>query len=183
MGAIVSLAEFYKRKFNQQPENLVSEFGHFNAFRIENIPAADIKKHELIRYDFHKICLLRGNFRYHYGPKSIEASGTTLLFCNPQVPYSIEPLSGNKSGYFCIFKEPFLSPKMKSNINELPMFTPEGKSHFFLDEKQDAYVSAIFSKMLNEIPSDYLYKNDLLCNYVMELIHYAMKIPVAVPQA
>ena len=43
-------------------------------------------------------------------------------------------------------------------------------------DKQDAHVSQIFEKMADEINSDYQFKYDLLRNYTMELIHYALKM-------
>ncbi len=35
MDKIESLDEFYKRKFDWIPDNLKSEIGHFNLFRVE----------------------------------------------------------------------------------------------------------------------------------------------------
>lgn len=119
---------------------------------------------------------MRGKNRYHYADKSIEVEGTTLMFFNPQVPYTYESLSDDHAGYFCIFKEPFFTEKLKGNMNELPMFSPGGKPSYMLTAEQDKYVSQIYEKMLTEIGSDYRFKYDLLRNYVTELVHYALKM-------
>jgi AraC-like DNA-binding protein len=56
------------------------------------------------------------------------------------------------------------------------MFAPGGKPAYVLNRAQDKYVSQVFTKMLDEIGSDYMYKYDLIRNYVTELVHYALKI-------
>ena len=48
-----------------------------------------------------------------------------------------------------------------------------------LDKKQDKHVTAIFEKMLEEINSDYRFKFDLVRNYIMEMVHYALKMEPA----
>ncbi|PWV46933.1 AraC family transcriptional regulator [Chitinophaga sp. S165] len=173
-----TLEEFYKSKFNWLPENLQQDLGHFNVFKLEEVIAGahGPAPFRYSRRDFYKINLVRGRNLYHYADKSIEIEGTALSFFNPQVPYTYEALSEERTGYFCIFKEAFFTERMRRNINELPMFAPGGKPSYVLNAEQDAHVSQIFEKMLEEIGSDYKYKYDLIMNYVTEIIHYALKM-------
>jgi AraC family transcriptional activator of pobA len=176
MAQTETIEEFYNSKFNWLPENLSQDIGHFNVFRIEECHGPNATPVKYSRRDFYKISLFRGKTIYHYADKSIEVDGTTLIFFNPQVPYTIESLSGDRTGYFCIFKESFFTEMLRNNIHELPMFTIGGKPSYSLKPEQDQYVSQLFDKMLGEIKSDYKFKYDLLRNYVTELIHYALKI-------
>lgn len=176
MAETQTLAEFYQQKFNWLPENLQQDIGHFNVFRLEDFQGPSAKTFKYSRRDFYKINLVRGRNVYHYADKSVELDGSTLTFFNPQVPYTYETLSETKTGFFCIFKEGFFTERMRGSINELPMFAPGGKPSYMLTEEQDAHVSQIFTKMLDEINSDYRYKYDLLMNYVTEMIHYALKL-------
>jgi AraC-like DNA-binding protein len=178
MATTQTLEEFYQQKFNWLPENLQQDIGHFNVFRLEDSLAGvhGTAPFKYSRRDFYKINLVRGKTLYHYADKSIEIDGTALMFFNPHVPYTFEPLSENRTGFFCIFKEGFFTERMRGNINELPMFTPGGKPSYVLDKEQDEHISQIFTKMLDEIGSDYKYKYDLLMNYVTEIIHYALKM-------
>jgi hypothetical protein len=98
-----------------------------------------------------------------------------LVFFDPQLPYVWKSLSADQTGFFCVFDETFFTEKMNDNIGQLPMFRPGGEPVYFLTEAQDNVVSGIFSRMLNELSSDYVYKYDLLRNYVTELIHFALK--------
>ncbi|MBW8687789.1 helix-turn-helix domain-containing protein [Chitinophaga rhizophila] len=176
MAETQTLEQFYQQKFNWLPENLQQDIGHFNVFRLEDFQGAGAKTFRYSRRDFYKVSLIRGSNVYHYADKSVEINGTTLVFFNPQVPYTYDTLSEIKTGFFCIFKEAFFTERMRSNINELPMFVPGGKPFYVLNEEQDRYVSQLFTKMLDEINSDYRYKYDLIMNYVTEMIHYALKM-------
>ncbi|NIJ54065.1 helix-turn-helix domain-containing protein [Dyadobacter arcticus] len=176
MANIETLEEFYQHKFNWLPENLKQDIGHFNVFSLGNHSGASAVPVQYSRRDFYKISLLKGKNIYHYADKSLEVDGPALMFFNPQVPYNWESSCGGTTGYFCIFKEAFFQERMRGSINELPMFATGGKPSYILTDSQDEHVSQIFQKMLAEIDSDYQFKYDLIRNYVMELIHYALKM-------
>lgn len=170
-----SLKDFYQHKIENSSITIEDGVGHFNVFRLEDCLPNESPNISYSRRDFYKICLIRGTNRYHYADKSIEVSGPTLVFFNPQVPYTWENLSGETSGFFCIFTESFFTEKIKGRLSDLPMFAQGGKPSYVLSEEEDAEVSAIFKKMFDEINSDYTYKYDLLRNYITELTHYALK--------
>lgn len=175
MAKTQSLESFYREKLNWLPDNLQKEIGHFNVFRLEDC-IGDGKHVQYSRRDFYKISLVRGNWRYHYADKSLEVTGPTLIFFNPTVPYTFELLSEEPTGFFCIFKEGFFTQHLRNGMKQFPMFQPGNSPTYQLTKQQDKQVSAIFQKMLEEIGSEYTFKYDLIRNYVMETIHYAMKI-------
>lgn len=171
-----TLEEFYKEKFDWLPENIQQDIGHFNVFRLEDCIGYGSVPVHYSRRDFYKISLIRGRNLYHYADKSVEINGSTLMFFNPQVPYAWESLSDDATGFFCIFKEAFFTEKIRGSLADFPMFAAGGKPTYLLTEAQDKRISQLFNVMLEEIASDYPYKYDLLRNYVMELVHYALKI-------
>lgn len=170
-----TLEHFYKHKFDSVPPNLQEGVGHFNVFKMEECAVPNSPAVSYSRREFYKVCLIRGKHIYHYADKSLSVDGTTLIFFNPNVPYTFERLSPDATGYYCIFTESFFTEKIRGSLNELPMFSTGGKPAYLLDEKQEAFVVTIFEKMLEEINSDYVFKYDLLRNYVTELTHYALK--------
>lgn len=176
MSKIETIEDFYKNKFNYLPENLKNDIGHFNVFKLEDCYIEGAKPINYARRDYYKITMVRGKNIYHYADKSIEVDGTALVFFNPQVPYTFESLSDEKSGFFCIFKESFFTESLRSNIRDLPMFRIGGKPAYILTKESEVQISEIFEKMHNEINSEYQYKYDLIRNYLTELIHVAMKI-------
>lgn len=173
-----SLADFYQIKLNQVPEDH-KEPGHFNVFRTEDCVGQGKQPVQYSRRDFYKISLMRGRHLYHYADKSLEVNGSSLLFFNPRVPYTFEPLTELTSGFFCIFKEDFFTGHIRGSLTELPMYQTGGKPAFVLSEEADEHVSGIFKKMLDEINSSYRYKYDLIRNYTLELLHYALKMEPA----
>lgn len=176
MDKLETLEDFYQRKFNWMPENLQQEIGHFNVFRLEEHSSKGPNPIRYSRRAFYKISLTRGHNVFHYADKSLEVSGSTLIFFNPNVPYTYDCLSPGNTGFFCIFKEAFFTEKLRGSISDFPMFAPGGKPAYFLNEAQDRQITAVFEKMLEEINSDYAFKYDLLRNYVTETIHYALKM-------
>lgn len=176
MAKTETLEEFYQKKLNWLPDNLKQDIGHFNVFRMEDCIGEGKAPIEYSRREFYKVSLIRGKNVYHYSDKSVEVAGATLIFFSPNIPYTWQPLSDDTSGFFCIFKEAFFTEKLRGGISEFPMFATGAKPAYFLDKKQDKHVSDIYRKMLDEIGSDYIYKYDLLRNYVMELVHYALKM-------
>jgi AraC family transcriptional activator of pobA len=167
-----SIEQFYRDKQRPIPEGLNKITGHMNVFRLEECTHGPI---HYARRDYYKVTLLKGHNRYHYADKSIEVNGVSLIFFNPQVPYTWEYLAPDPHGYFCIFTPGFFTEKSRIPLNELPMFSPGGKPAYTLTATQDEAFSALFEKMLAEIESDYPFKYDLLHSYLTEMIHLAMK--------
>ena len=170
-----SIEEFLRHKVKWFPHNLQKDIGQFNVFRVEDCIGTD-KAPKYSRRDFYKISFMTGSHRFHYGDKTLETSGNTLMFFNPTVPYIFEQLSDNPTGFFCIFKEFFFTEHLRTRIKDLPMFMPGNKPSYALTLQQSKDVSNVFRKMLDEIDSEYLYKYDLIRNYIMEIVHYALKI-------
>lgn len=176
MVTVETIEKFYINKFNALPDDIGKNLGYFNVFRLEDCYDPDKPPIEYSRRDFYKIALMRGNHVYHYADKSVEINGSTILFFNPQVPYTFERLTPDATGYFCIFKEAFFAEHLRGSLRELPMYAVGGKPAYMLDERGDATVAAIFQKMIDEMQSDYPFKFDLIRNYLMEMIHTAMKL-------
>jgi len=179
MAEVETLEEFYKHKFNWMPDDVKKDIGHFNVFTHENIDSHQKTPVRYSRRDFYKISLSRGEYIFHYADKSFRISGSSLLFFNPLVPYKVERITPDPSGYFCIFKEAFFNDHIRGQISKLPMFMPGAKAVYNLTEKQDQQVSEIFKKTMDEMASDYLYKYDLVRSYVMEIVHIALKMQPA----
>ncbi len=132
------------------------------------------------RKEFYKITLLVGTNRLLYADKGIEIDKPALLFSNPMIPYYLEPVSEHQSGYLCVFTEDFFKGNDRSaSLQESPLFKIGNNPVFFLNDNQVAYVSDIFQKMKNEVNSAYIYKYDLLRNFVNLLIHEALKLQPA----
>lgn len=171
-----SLEEFYNHKFNGLSENFIKDVGQFNVFRIEDRIRSGTTSPTYIRRDFYKIMLFQGNNVFHYGDKSIAVNGNTLLFFNPKVPYTYDQLTPDTKGYFCVFKDEFFKENLRLNLNELPLFAAGAQPVFHLEEAENKEVQELFEKIIKECNMDYIYKFELIKNYISELIYNAMKL-------
>src|SRR5882757_4488271 len=136
------------------------------------------------RRDYYKISLVIGRSKLHYADRSIDIDQPALVFSNPLVPYSFESSVTNRIGYMCIFTEAFLKVDSRmENLQQSTLFKPGSDKVFFLDEVQLEAVKKIYEDMLAELVTDYVFRYDVLRNYVSLLIHLSMKMQPALHQA
>ena len=146
----------------------------FNVFQIESDGAAT---RIYSRKDFYKICLTTGKSNIHYADRSFEEDGTILFFGNPHIPYSWETLSTTYVGYTVLFSEEFFKASDRSeSLQHSPLFKIGGTPILKIDEAQRQFLNTIFQKMIEEQKSDYVYKDDLIRNYINLIIHEALKL-------
>ena len=166
------------------PEGINHEIGHFNIFNVEEIFNEVRKTGKPVmpynRRAYYKISLISGRNIAEYADKVIEIEQNALLFATPNVPYHWLPQDLDQAGFFCIFTAEFLvQAKSGVVLDELPIFQPGGYPVFQITEEERQEIAAIFQKMRKELSSNYVYKYDLLRNYIVELIHYGQKLQPA----
>ena len=171
-----NLTDFYKNKGLATERFQPLGIGHFNVFDIAQSLNPDAKPVKYTRRDFYKIALIRGKHFFHYANRSIETGGSTLLFFNPQVPYSFEQGDDHCTGKFLIFKEQFLQNSIHENPSHIPVFRMDGHPNFRLTQAQDAHITGIFEQILDELNSTYPYKYEVIRNRVTDIIHMALKL-------
>jgi AraC-like DNA-binding protein len=177
-----NLEDFYKEICAELPQDMSTNMGHFNVFRIEDI-IAHCKKKKGMPYNrraYYKISFIQGHNKAEYADKSIEIKKCGLLFATPKIPYHYTPEDENQSGAFCVFTADFMSKSLTGvQIDELPIYQPGGYPIFELNKTQARDIGHTFEKMIDTMSSDYAYKYDLLRNYVMELIHFGQQLQPA----
>jgi AraC family transcriptional activator of pobA len=129
------------------------------------------------RRDFYKICINTSKSLIHYADRGIETDGTILFFGNPHIPYSWEIISPIYSGYACVFTEDFLKVNYRSDsLHESPLFKIGGTPIFSLTPVQEEFITSMFIKMISEQDTDYIFKDDLIRNYINLIIHESLKM-------
>lgn len=135
------------------------------------------------RRDFYKISLiLTGRGKMIYANREIEVNAPVLVFSNPLIPYSWDSVCEEvHEGYFCVFTDQFLQEGGRpESLQHSPLFKPGGEPVYQLDEAQANYIQSIFSRMRQEVDTEYLYKYDLIRSQVNLIIHEAIKMQPAV---
>nr|WP_320059529.1 helix-turn-helix transcriptional regulator [uncultured Bacteroides sp.] len=174
MEKILTIQEFYRTRLNFVPENLKKGFGHFNVFKRADITLCRNGQTLYSRKDYYKISLLKGKFRIQYADKTVVSEENTLVFSNPMIPYSWEPLEEDKGGFFCIFTEEFFN--QYGQMKEYPMFKPGYNKVYDISEEKLASIENLFLQMSQELNSDFEYKYDVIRGLVFGLIHEALKM-------
>jgi len=172
MSKVVSTAEFLDH--HKHPEEMNKQFIVFER------EAFACKPSPYNRRDFYKISLLYGTSRIYYADRGIEINRPALVFSNPLIPSSWEPVSEDQGGYFCLFNEDFLKDKNRDLVlQESPLYKIGADPVYFLTEEQAADLDRIFQSMLKEFNTQYVHKYALLQNYVNLILHEALKMQPA----
>jgi AraC-like DNA-binding protein len=145
----------------------------FNVFQIESDGNAT---RNYSRKDFYKICLTTGKSIIHYADKSFDADETVLFFGNPNISYSWETISTSYVGFTCLFSEEFLKSERSESVQNSPLFKRGGTPIIKISEQQRDFLSTLFQNMIQEQQTNYVYKDDLIRNYINLIIHEALKL-------
>ena len=187
-----AVKDFYKEIFgtlcpelnNFLEDQSTSDIGHFNVFNIADMYCDGRRKAAMPynRRTYYKISLINGKNHVEYADKVLDIEDHAVLFATPKIPYRYVAADRNQAGHFCVFTPDFM-PKSKTGfaLDKLPIFSPQSDFVFQLTSRQFDDIDAIFTKMHDEISSDYAFKYDLLRNYVLELIHYGQKLKPVEP--
>ncbi len=129
------------------------------------------------RRHFNLILLSIGNSKIHLDDHVFHLDGVYLFFANSRVPYATEILSDNHTGYSCVFTEEFIQPLARlESLKQSPLFKVNGTPAFKLNAQQQAKLTGIFETMIAKDATDYLYKDDMMRNYIQLIIHEALQM-------
>lgn len=146
----------------------------FKAFQIEE-DGAETRTYS--RKEFYKICLTTGKSKIHYSDKTYEQEGTILFFGNPHIPYSWETISSAYVGYTILFSEDFFKNSERSeSLQQSSFFKIGGTPVLKITEEQRLFLITLFQKMIAEQESDYVFKDELIRNYISLIIHESLKM-------
>jgi AraC family transcriptional activator of pobA len=146
-------------------------------FKAYEIDSKTGKGHSYSRKDFYKISLNTGKYIFHYADRSFETGDTILFFGNPHIPYSCDVVSTTNEGFASLFTEDFLKLSERSEgLLHSPLFQIGGTPILSINKGQKKDLTAIFQKMIAEQDTDYLYKDEIIRNYINLIIHEALKM-------
>jgi len=129
------------------------------------------------RRHLYLILLSIGNSKIHFDDRFIHLDGVFLFFANSRIPYATEILAENQTGYSCVFTESFIRPiERLESLQQSPLFKESGMPAFQLDATQKAKLTDIFEVMIANDATDYLYKDDLMRNYIQLIVHEALQM-------
>ncbi|WP_232539137.1 helix-turn-helix domain-containing protein [Chitinophaga tropicalis] len=148
--------------------------GQFTVYRLEDMLGLPPLYR---RRDFYKITLMTGDVKLQYADQGILVDRPAVLFSNPLIPYSFEALSENVKGFACLFTDAFLKNGDRSaSLQDSPLFRIGAFPVTFLSDIQYNTLSDLYNRMIAEMETTYVYKFELIRNYVNLVIHETMKM-------
>jgi AraC-like DNA-binding protein len=132
------------------------------------------------RNDSYKIWLVHKTGYLCYANKRIHIVRPALIFINPLVSFAYESDETDRSGYWCVFTEDFLKTgEIISGLQDSTLFKIGSDHVFLLDDEQLKTITYLFDQIINETTTSYIYKYDLIRNYVNILMHEGLKLQPA----
>lgn len=156
---------------------LVNATLKLRGFKVSRVRVPKSEPTAFGRRHYFLIILSIGESKLFYNNHTYHLDGAYLLLLNPQIPYSTEIVSENQTGYSCVFTESFIQPVARlDSLQQSPLFKPGAAPAFKLDEHQKSKLTGIFETMIAQEATDYLYKDDLMRNYIQSIVHEALQM-------
>jgi hypothetical protein len=126
---------------------------------------------------FYKIFFITGNNIIRHANNKIENEGTNLFFVNAYTTYNWEFISKEQKGYACILTKDFLKTFDYLNIlQHSRLFGTNSIPFFLLKNEQKNFITSIFEKMISEKSTKYIFRDELMYNWISLIMHEALKI-------
>lgn len=103
-------------------------------------------------------------------------AGGILCFHPPQTPQTGEAPATPATGFSCLFNAAKLSTHLQRTLAKLPMFKKEGAPVYLVLPALHTSLRSLFEKMLTELNNNYVFKYELIANYLSQIIHQALKL-------
>lgn len=155
------------------PLCMVRDMNNFYAYRLQDAPPLEALPLLHSAEEFYTISLLQNAPRCRYLDDAQGRPEALLLFFHPRMPHI--PCDA-RAGFFCMFKDSFLTPGMQENLHALPIFHRESTPAYPLLAQHERYLINVFENITEALASDYTFRTELLQNYIFELFHYALKL-------
>ena len=134
------------------------------------------------RRDYYKIVLVTGHVTIHYGGQSQTVDGSFLFFANPHTAHTVIDLGAGRQGYGCLFTEPFMAGHEQADLLQRSALVRTDRAPLLqLTPDQATYLTGLFRAMLAAQQDAYAYRNELIRNALMLVLHEAERLqPVTV---
>jgi AraC family transcriptional regulator, transcriptional activator of pobA len=127
----------------------------------------------------YKICLFTNNSTHLQGDEEKVDSGAALLFVTPRFSLSLTFTSVAPHGYVCFFTDQCFKNWLTSSCNQKSsMHAAETASSivFCLRPKQKDFIRFLLERMMLEQHTAYVFKSELLSNYLFLLLSEIAKM-------
>jgi AraC family transcriptional activator of pobA len=150
--------------------------GHFDFFLWKDLLKDLSACERLQRKPLYKIALVSGNAIYQSKSAKIPISGYNIIFSDPLSRFSFTTNDLHFEGQYCVCSETFLRGTSQVSLSTLPIF--QSRDLYVKPLSNDLYndLLILFEQIQNEHRSVYPYKEQLIRNRILDVIHYVQKL-------
>lgn len=128
------------------------------------------------RRNFYKISLVnQGQGVLYYGDQCLQVRDHSLIFFNPNTPYSWFADTSQQTGYFLTFDGAFLATNRQTNLLNAAPFRNDDCPVYAYSPEQAPLLAFLFEQLLSEQGNETLAKQAELQNYVELIILQGLK--------
>lgn len=151
-------------------------FGHFDFLLWKDLQKDLSACERLQRKPFYKIALVSGNAIYQSKSSEIPISGYNIIFSDPLSRYSFTTNDIKFEGQYCVCSETFLRGTSQFSLATLPIFQSRDLYVKPLSDVRYNDLLILFEQIQNEHRSVYPYREQLIRNRILDIIHYVQKL-------
>jgi AraC family transcriptional activator of pobA len=150
--------------------------GHFNFLSWKNLQKDLTACERLQRKPIYKIALVSGNAIYQSKSAQIPISGYNIIFSDPLSRFSFTTNDKQFEGQYCVFSETFLKGTSQFGLATLPIFQSRDLYVKPLSQVRYNDLLILFTQIQDEHKSAYPYREQLIRNRILDVIHYVQKL-------
>ncbi|MGN8057730.1 helix-turn-helix transcriptional regulator [Pedobacter sp. 22163] len=167
---------FYNQYVNGHHPTEDGFLGHFDFLLWKDLQKDLSACERLQRKPFYKIALVSGNAVYQSKAIQIPISGCNIIFSDPFSRFSFTTSDEKFEGQYCVFSDTFLRGTSKFSLATLPIFQSNDIYVKPLSKLRYDDLMILFEQIQNEHGSAYPYKEQLIRNRILDVIHYVQKL-------
>jgi AraC family transcriptional activator of pobA len=150
--------------------------GHFDFLLWKDLQKDISACERLQRKPFYKIALVSGTAIYQSMSAQIPISGYNIIFSDPLSRYSFTTNDEQFEGKYCVCSETFLRGTSRFSLATLPIFQSRDLYVKPLSEVRYNDLMILLEQIQNEHTSAYPYREQLIRNRILDVIHYVQKL-------
>lgn len=150
--------------------------GHFDFLLWKDLQKDLSACERLQRKPFYKIALVSGNAIYQSKSAQIPISGYSIIFSDPLSRFSFTTNDEQFEGKYCVCSETFLRGTSQFSLATLPIFQSRDIYVKPLSKVRYDDLMILFEQIQNEHRSAYPYREQLIRNRILDIIHYVQKL-------
>ncbi|WP_083571567.1 helix-turn-helix domain-containing protein [Chitinophaga sancti] len=172
----IKIQTFYDKYVDNKVLETSDFLGHFDILKWQDLKKDPNSCKKLQRKPLYKIALITGEATYGSNDHIFQVTGTNIVFINSMTRCSFSTHDPEFYGEYCVFSESFLRGINRLSYYNWPVFSGYDIHVKKLNNNEYQDIHKIVNEIENEYHSLYPFKEQLVLNRILDIIHYVQKL-------